>query len=154
MRTTSMPQYSRLKTCGVQKQGSDHRWVSGVLEDELYAMQCEIRVNWPELKIESIKTRMKRFTTDRCLLAQDFFQNCVGWSINAELDGKIKKEIGRNGCRHMAILMVDCLHSLVRAELARELKEALSSNPQVDKKQLLDDFLKRNPDLKSYLRIN
>lgn len=32
--------YSRMKSVGVQKQGENRRVVSGVLEDELYAMQC------------------------------------------------------------------------------------------------------------------
>jgi hypothetical protein len=149
-----MPKYSRLKSCGVQKQGPDHRIVSGVLEDELYAMQCEISVYWPELRIQRIRTRMKRFTTDRCLLAEKFFRNCEGWLIDSELDGKIKKDIGRNGCRHMAILIVDCLHTLVRAELSRELTDSLTQNPQLDRKHFVEDFLKRNPNLSKYLKIN
>lgn len=148
-----MPQYSRLKTCGVQKQGPDYRVVSGVLEDELYAMECEIRVYWPNMTIESIKARMKRFTTDRCLLAEKFFSNCLGWSIDSELDGKIKKDLGRNGCRHMAALIVDCMHSLVRAELARRLKESMAGNPSLDKKEFLADFLRSNPNLGGYLKI-
>lgn len=154
MKKSSMPQYSRLKTCGVQKQGAEYRVVSGVLEDELYAMQCEICVHWPALAIKTVKTKMKRFTTERCLLAENVFSLCEGWSIDSELDGKIKKQLGRNGCRHMAILIVDCLHSLVRAELARELRDGLSQNPQLDRKQFLNDFLERNPNLVNYLKIN
>lgn len=148
-----MLKYSRIKTCGVQKQGKDYRVVSGVLEDELYAMSCEIRVNWPSLTVESIRTRMKRFTTDRCLLAENVFKNCVGWSIDSGLDGKIKKEIGRNGCRHMAVLMVDCVNALVRAELGRELSEALSKDPSLDRKNFVDEFLAKNIPLKGYLKL-
>lgn len=68
-----MIEYSRIKSIGVQKQGDGRRVISGVLEDELYAMQCEIAVTWPEMVIESVQTKMKRFTTHRCLLAAPVF---------------------------------------------------------------------------------
>lgn len=148
-----MLKYSRIKTCGVQRQGPDDRVVSGVLEDELYSMHCEIRVNWPSLTILSVKTAMKRFTTDRCLLAEDVFRNCEGWSIDSQLDGKIKKELGRNGCRHMAVLMVDCLNALVRAEVARALAEALSKDSSLNRKGFLDEFLLVNPSIAGYLKL-
>ena len=153
MRTSSMLKYSRLKTCGVQKQGAEFRVVTGVLEDELYAMHCEIRVQWSNLTIQSIKTSMKRFTTDRCLLAKQSFKVCEGWSIDTGLDGKIKKEIGRNGCRHMAVLIVDCLNALVRVEFSRELSLAVALDPLLDQKLFLDDFLKKNPRLINYLKL-
>ena len=148
-----MLKYSRIKTCGVQQQGRDHRVVSGVLEDELYAMNCEIRVNWHSMTIDSVKTCMKRFTTDRCLLAENVFRNCEGWSIDSDLDSRIKKELGRNGCRHMAVLMVDCLNALVRAELARELAEALSKDSSLDRKSFVEEFLSDNPSLAGYLKV-
>ncbi|MCX5873066.1 MAG: DUF2889 domain-containing protein, partial [Deltaproteobacteria bacterium] len=122
MALNMMPIYSRMKSCGVQKQGDNRRVVSGVLEDELYAMQCEISVDWPSLTIESVQARLKRFTTTRCVLAEKVFLRAEGWKIDAQIEGKIKKELGRNGCRHLAVLMIDCLRSLTRAELTRELR--------------------------------
>jgi hypothetical protein len=145
--------YSRNKTVGVQKQGQDRRVVSGVLEDELYAMQCEIAVDWPSLTIETVQARMKRFTTRRCPLAADIFAEAEGWKIDGELEGKIKKELGRRGCRHMAILMVDCCRNLVRAEMVRELTKALEENPQLDKAQFASEFCERYPDLKPLIRL-
>ena len=143
--------YSRMKSIGVQKQGEDRRVVSGVLEDELYAMQCEIAVNWPDRTIVSVQSRMKRFTTKRCQLAESIFVQAEGWNIDPELDGRIKKELGRKGCRHMAILMVDCCRALARAEVARELEAALEKDPDLDKKKFLDDFFGNYPDLRDYL---
>ncbi|MEW6114408.1 MAG: DUF2889 domain-containing protein, partial [Thermodesulfobacteriota bacterium] len=131
----------------------NRRVVSGVLEDELYAMQCEIGVDWPTLTIESVQAKMKRFTTERCPLASEVFSRAEGWRIDSELDGRIKKELGRMGCRHMAILMVDCCRALVRAELARELATALGTDPGLDKKRFADEFLGRYPDLKDYLQL-
>lgn len=145
--------YSRIKSIGVQVQGEDLRVVSGILEDELYAMECEIVVNWRDMAIESVQTRMKRFTTSRCPLAQKVFPRVVGWKLNSELDGKIKKEIGRYGCRHMAVLMVDCCRSVAAAELARELGAALDNEPDLDQKQFLDRFYDRYPQLKEYLQL-
>ena len=145
--------YTRMKSVGVQKQGEDRRVVSGVLEDELYAMQCEIAVHWPSLTIESVQSRMKRFTTTRCPLASEVFATSEGWKIDSELEGKIKKELGRKGCRHMAILMLDCCRTLVRAEFGRELRESLENEPNLDKKALVDNFLNRYPDLKEFIRL-
>ena len=145
--------YSRVKSVGVQKQGEDRRVVSGILEDELYAMACEIAVNWPSLTIETVQTRMKRFTTQRCPLAEQIFVRAEGWKLGSSLDGKIKKELGREGCRHMAILMADCCRGLARAELARELADALAKDPDLDRTKFVEDFLSRYPDLRTYLRF-
>ncbi len=148
-----MLSYTRTKSIGVQKQGQNVRVVSGVLEDELYAMQCEMAVDWANRKITSIQARLKRFTTIRCPMAEAVFEAAEGWPIDAALEGRIKKELGRNGCRHMAILMVDCCQAVVRAELADELKSAMEENPELDKKQFVRDFLAREPDLKEYVRL-
>ncbi|MBI4965088.1 MAG: DUF2889 domain-containing protein [Desulfomonile tiedjei] len=145
--------YSRVKSIGVQVQGEDLRVVSGVLEDELYAMECELVINWPKLAIESVQTRMKRFTTKRCPLAQKVFSRAEGWTLDADLDGKIKKEIGRYGCRHMAVLMVDCCRSVAVAELARELGATLDKEPGLDRKRFLEQFYDRHPSLVDYLRL-
>ena len=145
--------YARSKTVGVQKQGEERRVVTGVLEDELYAMQCEISVHWPTLTIETVQARMKRYTTQRCPLAEQVFERAEGWQLGPDLDSKIKKELGRTGCRHMAILMVDCCRSLARAECARELVAAMESDPNVDKKAFLASFCDRYPQLAGYLRF-
>lgn len=133
--------------------GADHRVVSGVLEDELYAMECEMIVNWPTLTIESVQTRMKRFTTTRCSRAEKVFASAEGWKIDSDIEAKIKKQIGRQGCRHMAVLMVDCCRCLVAAELARELRAALEKDPGADRKRLGAEFVKANPQLTGFLPI-
>jgi hypothetical protein len=142
-----------MKSCGVQKQGADKRVISGVLEDELYAMQCEILVDWPSLTIESIQAKLKRFTTVKCILAEKVFLRSEGWKIDSQIEGKIKKELGRNGCRHMAALMIDCLRSLARSELANNLRSSMESVPNLDKDHFIEDFFKDHPDLKGIAKI-
>jgi hypothetical protein len=145
--------YSRMKSIGVQKQGEDRRVVSGVLEDELYAMECEIVVNWPLQAIESVQARMKRFTTTRCMLAEPVFVKAEGWKLDSELDGKIRKILGREGCRHMAALIADCCRSVARAELARELAAALAQEPGLDFKKFAERFCGRYPGISGYIRL-
>ncbi len=154
MISTTMPIYRRMKSCGVQKQGADKRVISGVLEDELYAMQCEILVDWPSLTIESIQARLKRFTTVKCILAEKVFLRSEGWKIDSQIEGKIKKELGRNGCRHLAALMIDCLRSLARSELANNLRSAMGSVADLDKGRFIEDFFKDHPDLKGLAKIS
>lgn len=146
-----MLSYARSKSIGVQKQGPDIRVVSGVLEDELYAMQCEMLVYWPTLTIDAIQTRMKRFTTERCVKAEKVFEKAEGWKLDKNIEARIKKELGREGCRHMAILMVDCCRSLVRAELARDLRHALNSDAALDKKEFVKKWMSQQPILADYL---
>ena len=143
--------YSRTKSIGVQKQGEDRRVVSGILEDELYAMTCEIAVDWPSLTIESVRARMKRFTTARCILAEKVFVRAEGWKLGPELDGRIKKELGRKGCRHMAALMVDCFRALVRAEFCRELLAERAQGSSIEGKEFVERFRERHPRLADYL---
>lgn len=150
----NMPIYSRMKSCGVQKQGESKRVVSGVLEDELYAMQCEISVDWTSRTIESIQARIKRFTTVRCVLAEPVFLKAEGWKIDSTIEGRIKKELGRNGCRHLAILMVDSIRSLVRGELVRSLTSEIQSNPSLDSRNFVRKFFAENPELKTIMKIN
>ncbi len=145
--------YSRTISVGVQKQGEDRRVVSGVLEDELYAMSLELAVHWPSLTIEALQTRMKRFTNARCLLAERVFAQAAGWKLSLDLDGKIKKELGRKGCRHMATLMIECCRNLVRAEFTREFVSAKDEDPNIDSKAFVDRFYSRYPSLKGYLRL-
>jgi len=145
--------YSRIKSIGVQKQSENLLVVSGVLEDELYAMACEIAISRPNLSIERVQARMKRFSTSRCPLAESVFTRAEGWKLDDELDGKIKKELGREGCRHMAALMIDCCRAAARAELTRELRSAIEADPELDKKAFAAEFLSRRSDLESYLRL-
>jgi len=143
--------YARTKSIGVQKQSEDRRVVSGVLEDELYAMTCEIAVDWPSLTIESVQTRMKRFTTERCTLAEKVFARAEGWKLGPGLDGRIKKELGRKGCRHMASLMAECFRALVRAEFSRELLAARQRDVSIDGKEFFEQFRQHYPELAEYL---
>ena len=145
--------YSRSKSIGVQKQGEDRRVVSGVLEDELYAMACELAVHWPTLTIESVQATMKRFTTSRCSLAESVFTQAEGWKLGPDLDGRIKKELGRKGCRHMAVLMVECCRNLVRAEFTRDFVAAKQNDPKAEAKEFLEQFHTRYPSLREYLRL-
>jgi hypothetical protein len=146
--------YMRNKSVGVQRQGADLRVVTGVLEDELYAMDCRVAIYWPDLKITAIEARMKRFTTVRCPLAADVFSRAVGWTLGPDLDGKIKKELGRFGCRHMAQLLVDCCRAAAREELACDLRAAQESDDQVDVPAFVAAFLRRRPQLADYFRLS
>lgn len=145
--------YMRNKSVGVQRQGPDVRVVTGVLEDELYAMDCRLTIHWPDLTITRIEARMKRFTTVRCPLAAEVFSRAVGWKLGPDLDGKIKKELGRYGCRHMAQLMVDCCRASAREELAVELRNAQEAGEDVDVPAFVSAFLERRPELGDYLRL-
>ncbi len=145
--------YSRIKSIGVQNQGEDRRIATGVLEDELYAMSLELAVPWPTLTIETLNPKMKRFTTTRCALAENVFLQAAGWKLGPELDARIKKELGRRGCRHMAALMIECCRNLVRAEFTREFISAKNNDPNINGQNFTEEFYLKYPDLKGYLKL-
>ncbi len=143
--------YSRIKTVGVQRQGVDKVVISGVLEDELYAMECNIRIATDSHLIESINARMKRFTTVRCPEAAQSFKTIEGKRIDADIQSHIKRNIGQAGCRHMASLILNCLRAYAYAELQRELQEAQATNTGLDEKSFAVDFIKAKPELAPFM---
>ncbi len=144
--------YSRMKSVGVQYQGAHRAVVSAVLEDELYAMECNLAINRDALVIETVNTRMKRFTTIRCPEAWEVFKRAEGWEFDAQLDAKVKRELGRDGCRHMAALILECCRTFARSERAEAFREALSANPSLDPKDFFTQYENSRPQLSNYLK--
>jgi hypothetical protein len=139
--------YSRIKSVGVQLQGPEKYVVTGVLEDELYAMECAITLTRSDLRIQSVKARMKRFTTTRCLPAQNTFKKLEGFAVGPELESKIKKELGPDGCRHMAGLIVDCCRAVLKAEIANEFKRRIENGERPDATALMEHFGQKYPNI-------
>jgi hypothetical protein len=147
-----MLNYSRVRSVGVQLQGPEKYVVNGVLEDELYAMECTITLTRSDLRIQSVQARMKRFTTTRCLLARDTYKKLEGLSVGPELESTIKKELGPDGCRHMAGLIVDCCRAVLKAELADEFKKRVESGVKPKVSDLVEHLTQNYPHIGALYR--
>jgi hypothetical protein len=114
-----MVSFSRSMLVGVEKMSDERVVLHGILEDNLYAMEVDVEVTRPGYEIVAISGRMKRYTTSQCPRATGVLKEAVGMKLNDPgLASRINKEIGRQGCRHYAELILECLDTFVAAEPA------------------------------------
>lgn len=108
-----MSMFQRYQTVSVQKtpQGYVAR---GDLCDHLYGMAVKLAMN-SDLVVTDVQGEMIRYTTDRCPLGLESLPKAKGFNLaEAGVESRIKKEIGRPGCRHLATLLVTMSRCLRR----------------------------------------
>ena len=112
-----MLKFTRTKHVGIERPSKDKVIAHGILEDYIYAMELDVEFALPQYEITSISGRMKRYTTPECPRADEVLQAAVGMRIEPGLTDKVKKEIGRAGCRHYATLLIECCHAVCSASI-------------------------------------
>ena len=137
---------------GYEKVDDNEFLIQGVLEDNLYAHQVEIRVKLPDFEIISIKGIMKRFTTPLCPQATDKLDLAVGLKIEPGFSSKIRKLIGRPGCRHYANIINECCDSLIPALIALKWRDAVYDNPDITKDEFLKQLVNEYPQIKEFCK--
>jgi predicted metal-dependent phosphoesterase TrpH len=101
--------FMRNKWVGVERWDEETLWVYGVLDDDIYGVELETSIRLPDMVIQSIQGRFKRWTTPECPKAIPVLREAVGFHLLEEgFDQKVQKNIGRKGCRHFANLLVEC----------------------------------------------
>ena len=146
-----MLSFARSKTLGVQPQGDDAWAAHGRLDDGLYTVDLEVRISRPDLVITRAEGKLVRYTTIRCRQGETFAAKAVGDALGPELSRKIKDEVGKKGCRHLANLFADLAQAVARAELAAYYKLALAEAPDASPEATLEKFLEERPGLREYL---
>jgi hypothetical protein len=109
--------FSRMKHIGIERPAKDKAIAHGFLDDHIYSMELDVEFTLPQYEITRISGKMKRFTTPECPKADEILQKAVGMRIEPGFRDKIKKQIGRAGCRHYATLLLECCDALVSASL-------------------------------------
>ncbi len=112
-----MLKFTRTKYVGIERPEKNRVVAHGTLDDYIYAMQLDVEFSLPEYEITKIDGRMTRFTTPECPKGDELLENAVGMRIEPGVDDRIKKEIGRAGCRHYATLLVECCNSVIAASI-------------------------------------
>ena len=110
-----MLKFARTKYVGIERPAQDRVVAHGFLDDYIYSMELDVEFSLPRYEIMRIAGRMKRYTTPECPRADEILQNAVGMRIEPGLTDKVKKQIGRAGCRHYATLLLECCHAVVSA---------------------------------------
>lgn len=108
-----MSMFQRHQTVSVQK--TPHGYVArGDLCDHIYGMAVKVAVDH-DLVVTDIQGEMIRYTTDRCPLGLESLAGAKGLNLGEPgVESRIKKEIGRPGCRHLATLLVTMSRCLLR----------------------------------------
>lgn len=109
--------FTRTKYVGIERPAKDRAIAHGFLDDYIYSMELDVEFALPRYEITRIEGRMKRYTTPECPRADKILQNAVGMRVEPGLTEKLKKQIGRAGCRHYATLLIECCHAVVAASI-------------------------------------
>ena len=141
---------SRSQIVGAELIDDETIRLNGLQEDHIYGMEVQLDVNIPTGEITSIKGWMKRYTNPLCIQAVDVLQNAVGINLReAKWENKLMKTIGRKGCEHFAEILIECGRSLDQARMAKDLEDALKSNPAVDQQQFCTKWVEEHPEIEA-----
>jgi len=133
-----MLKFTRTKYVGVERPSKDKVIAHGILEDYIYAMEIDVEFLLPQYEIVKIDCRMKRYTTPECPRADEILQSAVGMRIEPGLTDKVKKQVGRAGCRHYATLLLECCHAVISASIGFARQDLENENLPAD-----DDAVRR-----------
>ncbi|GAB4344712.1 MAG: hypothetical protein Kow0099_24310 [Candidatus Abyssubacteria bacterium] len=109
--------FTRTKHVGIERPAKDKVIAHGFLDDYIYSMELDVEFSLPAYEISSIIGRMKRYTTPECPRADEILNRAVGMRIEPGLTEKVKKQIGRAGCRHYATLLMECCYAVISASI-------------------------------------
>jgi predicted metal-dependent phosphoesterase TrpH len=134
-----MLEFMRNKVVSVARLDEKTMSVHGVLDDSIYSLELDFKVNISDLVCSAIKGRWLRWTTPQCPQALTFLEEAEGFCLASGIDDKIHKTIGRRACRHFANLFIECAYAVREAVKLLHWQEAVENEPGLSFK----DFLKR-----------
>lgn len=107
--------FSRTRLVSVERLDENTFLCHGVLDDYIYNMELDVEIKLPNFEISAISGKVKRATSSLCQKAEDKLANVVGLSVLApDFEAKVKRIAGRQGCRHLADLLMECCDSVMQ----------------------------------------
>ena len=148
-----MRNFSRMKHVGIERPAKDRAIAHGFLDDHIYSMELEVEFSLPQYEITRISGKMRRFTTPECPRADEVLQQAVGMRIEPGLREKVKRQIGRAGCRHYATLLNECCDALLSASVGFARQDLEDEGLPSDTDSIRGRLLEIMPSLESYCRV-
>ena len=133
-----MLKFMRNKLVGVERIAPDEILVHGILDDDIYSLEIDLRVRLSDLRIISIEGRWRRWTTPECPRAIEPLKEATGLCIaEKDLYERIRKELGKKSCRHFANLLIECCDTVKNARdlIIREQSRIVKSQEKMDLKE-------------------
>ncbi|MCK5539894.1 MAG: PHP domain-containing protein [Deltaproteobacteria bacterium] len=107
-----MLEFMRNKVVNVARLDEKTLSVHGILDDSIYSLEINFKVNISDLVCSAVEGRWLRWTTPECPRALTFLEEAEGFCLKAGIDEKIHKTVGRRACRHFANLFVECAYAV------------------------------------------
>ena len=139
-----MLKYMRNKLVRVVRMDDDTLMAFGILDDDVYSLELDVKISMSNLEIISIDGRWNRWTTPECPRSTQFLTEAVGFRIGDELNQKVHKIIGRKACRHYANLLLECCHSAKEAAWLLAWEGKKEEDPELTFEEFLEGKMK-NP---------
>lgn len=118
----------------------------GQQEDHIYGMEVTLDVDVATGEILEVSAVMKRFTNPLCPRALDVVSQARGMRLKGQgWESRLMKKVGREGCQHLAEIIIECGRSLDLAWLARDLARARTQDPGLDEPGFIAGWLKEHP---------
>jgi hypothetical protein len=137
--------FSRNKLLKVGRAARDTLFVRGILEDNAHSMLVELEVRIPRMEITWARGEMARVPNEVCPWAIGKLQNAVGLRIAKGLTATVDEVVGRQGCPHLANLLLEGCHATIQGMLGVQLEEGHLRGDSPDWDQVLRRWLKELP---------
>jgi predicted metal-dependent phosphoesterase TrpH len=126
-----MLKFARNKLVSVNRIDQDTLSIHGILDDDIYSLEIDLRVQIENLQFLSVEGRWNRWTTPECPRAIGFLEEGKGFCIDDEIDNRIHKIVGRKGCRHFANLLIECCYAAKGAAVIARWEDVNAANPDL-----------------------
>jgi predicted metal-dependent phosphoesterase TrpH len=133
-----MLEFMRNKIVDVARLNENTLGIHGVLDDSIYNLELDFKVNINDLVCSEIEGRWLRWTTPQCPQALDFLKEAEGFCLAQGIDNKIHKTVGRQACRHFANLFIECAYAVRETVKILRFQEAVESEPGLSFKNFLE----------------
>ena len=132
-----MLEFMRNKVVNVARIDEETLSVHGILDDSIYSLEINFKVNIIDLVCSAVEGRWLRWTTPECPRALTFLEEVEGFCLKAGIDEKIHKTMGRRACRHFANLFIECGYAARETAKILSWQAALKENCELTFKQFM-----------------
>ncbi len=129
--------FMRNKVVDVARLDKDTLEVHGILDDSIYSLELDFKVDISNLICSDVKGRWLRWTTPECPRAIDFLHEAEGFCLKAGIDDKIHKTVGRHSCRHFANLFIECGYAVRETVKLLAWEDTRKENPELTFQQFM-----------------
>jgi len=130
-------EFNRNKVINVSRLDDATLAVHGILDDSIYSLELDFKVNIDGLTCFDVAGRWLRWTTPECPEALKFLAQAEGFCLQRGIDEKIHKIIGRTACRHFANLFIECAYAVRETVKLLHWQQARAEGSELSFKEFL-----------------